>query len=94
MADRAPKSKGKAPAGKGKQVTAKKGGEDEREETLQAVVRKIKHVQSICPTARLLMVSQVLADSFETRFNPFALEKPRVCLHMLLISQLHKDDTD
>ncbi|KAH0538524.1 hypothetical protein FGG08_004911 [Glutinoglossum americanum] len=39
--------------------TGKKGGEDEREDSLQAVI---------------------LADSYETRFNPFTLERPRCLL--------------
>lgn len=47
----APKSK------KGANAQKSKGGEDEREEPLQAVV---------------------FADSFETKFAPFTLEKPRV----------------
>lgn len=46
---------------KGKKGAAKdnKGGEEKREEPLQAVV---------------------FADSFETRFNPFTLERPRCLL--------------
>ena len=47
----APKSK------KGSGTQNSKGGEEEREEPLQAVV---------------------FADSFETRFAPFSLERPRV----------------
>lgn len=47
----APKSK------KGANAQKSKGGEEEREEPLQAVV---------------------FADSFETRFAPFTLERPRV----------------
>lgn len=47
----APKSK------KSSNVQKSKGGEEEREEPLQAVV---------------------FADSFETRFSPFSLERPRV----------------
>lgn len=29
----------------------------------------------------LSLDQQILADSFETRFNPFTLEKPRVSWH-------------
>ncbi|KAI9745965.1 MAG: hypothetical protein M1818_000646 [Claussenomyces sp. TS43310] len=63
MADRAqrpPRGGSKSSAkGKGRAAGGKKGIEEEREESLQAVV---------------------LADSFETRFNPFTLEKPRCLL--------------
>jgi hypothetical protein len=71
MAQAQKSSKGAGGGGKagskGKKATA--GGkkvEDEREETLQAVV---------------------LADSFETRFNPFTLETPRVshCASSIII---------
>ncbi|RDW84919.1 hypothetical protein BP6252_02509 [Coleophoma cylindrospora] len=64
MAQAQKSGKGSA-GGKGGASKGKKGGasgkkvEDEREETLQAVI---------------------LADSFETRFNPFTIEKPRCLL--------------
>lgn len=54
--------KGAQGGAKGKKAAASSGGgkrEDERDETLQAVI---------------------LADSFETRFNPFTLETPRCLL--------------
>jgi len=59
-----------APAGK-------KGGDDERADSLQAVVRVSRgHAAS----AADCLGHQILADSYETRFNPFTLERPRVWL--------------
>lgn len=63
--------KGKKAQGGGKKV------EDDREETLQAVVCALTPQM----TWRNTNASQILADSFETRFNPFTLEVPRVRSH-------------
>lgn len=51
-----------------------KAQEDKREDSLQAVVRTctLYCAKAFEPT------EQVLADSFETRFKPFTLERPRV----------------
>jgi translation initiation factor eIF-2B subunit epsilon len=65
-----------APKGK-KGAAAGKKVEDEREETLQAVVR-ISIRNLVLQPQEMLNLAQVLADSFETRFNPFTLETPRV----------------
>ncbi len=62
------------PKGK-KGAAGGKHAEDEREETLQAVVRTAS-LNMIYQ--EMLIFAQVLADSFETRFNPFTLETPRV----------------
>ena len=56
----APKSK------KGANAQKSKGGEEEREEPLQAVV---------------------FADSFETKFAPFTLERPRVSKSTLTVGK-------
>lgn len=56
--------------GKSKQ----KGQEDQREQNLQAVVDSERLFDLIVD----ILLMQVLADSFETRFTPFTLERPRV----------------
>ncbi|OWP04533.1 hypothetical protein B2J93_1392 [Marssonina coronariae] len=66
--------KGKRAAGPGKKV------EDDREETLQAVVRDSPPVVQLREASLKADGEQVLADSFETRFNPFTLETPRCLL--------------
>jgi translation initiation factor eIF-2B subunit epsilon len=65
-----------APKGK-KGAAAGKKAEEEREETLQAVVWA-SSLHRMCQSGEILNLTQVLADSFETRFNPFTLETPRV----------------
>lgn len=55
------------------QKPAQKGQDEDREDKLQAVVGSLFR-SSIYLADRI----QVLADSFETRFNPFTLERPRV----------------
>jgi translation initiation factor eIF-2B subunit epsilon len=76
--------KPKGGAGGGKAAKGKKavtgGGkkvEDEREETLQAVVCNFFSVLQFYIGDSTNSV-QILADSFETRFSPFTLETPRV----------------
>lgn len=69
--------KGKKPASTGKKV------DEEREETLQAVV----WFRSLENTRRAVLTNclQILADSFETRFSPFTLETPRVSLRLIVL---------
>jgi translation initiation factor eIF-2B subunit epsilon len=71
--------KGKKAQGGGKKV------EDDREETLQAVVCTLTPLMTWSNTN----ASQILADSFETRFNPFTLEVPRVRSHKSFYSPEH-----
>jgi len=63
-------------APKKKAAQADKGRvEEEVEEPLQAVVCSLSYtVQAYADTHK----AQILADSFETRFSPFTLERPRV----------------
>lgn len=65
----APKGKKMAPKGK--------KAEDEREETFQAVV--CKHITNYHAYVFNADLRQVLTDSFESRFQPFSLERPSVC---------------
>lgn len=67
--------KGGAASGKAKKAP-KAGADDKREDVLQAVV-SLSSPRAPLPTMRLL-VPQVLADSFQDRFLPFTLERPRV----------------
>jgi translation initiation factor eIF-2B subunit epsilon len=71
------------PKGKKSQSNDKaKATEEERDEPLQAVVRAAN--ARLCILVQIAKVLQILADPFETRFNPFTLERPRVCPFSLL----------
>ena len=70
---------------------------EEVEETLQAVVcgrncldntggrntavPNVEYIKIMKSCADFFFSGKVLADTFETRFEPFTLEKPRVCTH-------------
>lgn len=78
--------KGKVAAGgkgaaKAKKAAGGKKSENDREDTLQAVVC----ASSITPEKKSTNSRQILADSFETRFNPFTLETPRVSSSILFV---------
>ena len=65
-----------AKAGASKQ----KPKEEERDETLQAVVS----LQETLTRVHIInMPGQVLADSYERRFTPFTLERPRVSIRSI-----------
>lgn len=64
------------PPKSGKGSAAKsKSKEEQREDTLQAVVSPPQEYFAFHPSNRV----EVLADSYERRFTPFTLERPRVC---------------
>ena len=56
--------------------TKQKPQDEQREDSLQAVVSGTTGLWLIAH----IDTTQVLADSFETRFKPFTLERPRVRL--------------
>lgn len=66
-----PKSK------KGAANDRQRSAEEEVEDPLQAVVSAAAERNLCCV---ILSSPQILADPFETRFNPFTLERPRVLL--------------
>jgi hypothetical protein len=66
------------PKGKKAGASANKQKEEDREEPLQAVV-SILCCRHLTPHRTLTSpILQILADSFETRFRPLTLDKPRV----------------
>lgn len=74
------KGKNSAGSSKGKKPT-KSGAESKSEDVLQAVVSIESAMKLEIWLTQLLTISllQVLADSFQDRFRPFTVEKPRVC---------------
>ena len=58
----------------------KKGVEEEREDSLQAVVGDKLPLRSRFGIFASLTSYKVVADSFERRFSPFTKERPRVGL--------------
>jgi translation initiation factor eIF-2B subunit epsilon len=73
-----PASKGASAAGRGKKPAKGRAAEEKREDVLQAVV---SFSLPLAPPRRLhdaLLIFQILADSFQDRFMPFTLERPRV----------------